>query len=64
MPAAWAVNVIPNDGGPGQAPAGGVVTAGSMPGWQITLITLGAALVAAIAAVWLDRARSPAGQPR
>jgi len=26
-----------------------------MPGWQISLITVGAALVAAIAAVFLDR---------
>jgi len=58
MPAAWAaVNYIPNDS-PEQAPAGGVVTAGGMPGWQITLIALGAALIAAAAAVLLDRARS------
>jgi hypothetical protein len=28
-----------------------------MPGWQITLIALGAALVTAVAAVLLDRAR-------
>jgi hypothetical protein len=34
-----------------------VVTAGGMPGWQITLIAIGAALVAAAAAVLLDRAR-------
>jgi hypothetical protein len=33
-----------------------VAAAGGMPGWQITLIALGAALVAAIAAVLLDRA--------
>jgi hypothetical protein len=33
-----------------------VVTAGGMAGWQIALIALGAALVAAIAAVFLDRA--------
>jgi hypothetical protein len=58
MPAAWAVNEIPPGGGPAQAPAAGVVTAGGMPGWQITLIALGAALVAAIAAVRLDRARA------
>ena len=58
MPAAWAaVNYIPNDS-PDQAPAGGVITAGGMPGWQITLIALGAALVAAVAAVLLDRARA------
>jgi hypothetical protein len=55
MPAGWAVNVIP-PGGPAQAPAVGAVTAGGMPGWQITLIALGAALVAATAAVFLDRA--------
>ena len=40
---------------PVPAPAVPVVTAGGMPGWQITLIALGAALVTAIAAVFLDR---------
>jgi hypothetical protein len=35
-----------------------VVTEGGMPGWQITLIALGAALVAATTAVLLDRARA------
>jgi hypothetical protein len=34
-----------------------VVTVGGMPGWQITLIVIGAALVSAAAAVLLDRAR-------
>jgi hypothetical protein len=62
MPAAWAVSEIP-PGGPAQVPAVGAVTAGGMPGWQITLIALGAALVAATAAVLMDRARPPAGQP-
>jgi hypothetical protein len=58
MPTAWAaVNYIPNDS-PDQAPASSVVPAGGMPGWQITLIALGAALVAATAAVLLDRARA------
>lgn len=33
-----------------------VVTAGGMPGWQITVIALGAALLAATAAVMLYRA--------
>jgi hypothetical protein len=33
-----------------------VINAGGMAGWQITLIALGAALVAAAAAVLLDRA--------
>ena len=35
-----------------------LVLASSMPGWQITLIALGSALVAATAAVLLDRARA------
>jgi hypothetical protein len=55
MPAAWAVNEIP-PGGPAHAPAVGAVTAGGMPGWQIALIAVGAAVVAAIVAVLLDRA--------
>jgi hypothetical protein len=61
VPAAFAM-VVPNPRGayegtplaPGPAPS--VVTAGGMAGWQITVIALGAALVAAIAAVLLDRA--------
>jgi hypothetical protein len=58
MPAAWAtVTYIPNDS-PDQAPTSAVVLASSMPGWQITLIALGSALVAATAAVLLDRARA------
>jgi hypothetical protein len=60
IPAAFAYG-IPQPGGPGGlAPATPttvpVVTAGGMAGWQITLIALGAALVAAIAGVLLDRA--------
>ena len=35
-----------------------VITAGGMPGWQITLITVAAALAAAATAVVLDRARA------
>ena len=35
-----------------------VINEGGMPGWQITLIALAAALVAAAAAVLLDRART------
>ena len=34
------------------------VLAGGMPGWQITLIAAGAALLAAATAVLLDRARA------
>jgi hypothetical protein len=35
-----------------------VINTGGMPGWQITLIALGAALLAATVAVLLDRARA------
>lgn len=42
---------------PVQIPVHTVVVAG-MPGWQIALITTGAALFAATAAVLLDRART------
>jgi hypothetical protein len=45
-----------SDGGSAPAPVQ-VITVGGMPGWQIALIALGAALIAAIAAVLLDRAR-------
>ena len=34
------------------------IAEGGMPGWQITLIALAAALVAAVLAVLLDRARA------
>ena len=34
------------------------VLTGGMPGWQITLIAVGAALLAAVAAVLADRARA------
>jgi hypothetical protein len=51
-----ALATIPDPGGgPGSGPAPTLV-AGGMPGWQITLIAAGAALVAAIAAVLADRA--------
>jgi len=49
-PPAGGTTVIP--------PAVHVVTVGGMAGWQITLIALGAALLAATAAVLLDRARA------
>jgi hypothetical protein len=35
-----------------------IVVAGGMPGWQIALITAGAALLAAALAVLADRARA------
>jgi hypothetical protein len=62
VPAASAAIIpIPGPGGAyGPAPATPVpvITAGGMPGWQITVIALAAALVAATAAVFLDRVRA------
>jgi len=67
VPAAFAaVKVIPDPGGGPYRPApvtspaapAHVIAASGMPGWQITLIVLAAALIAATAAVFLDRARS------
>jgi glucose/arabinose dehydrogenase len=64
VPAASAApNLIPDPGGasaPATPPAAPVqmITAGGMPGWQIALIAVAAALVAATAAVFLDRARA------
>jgi hypothetical protein len=39
------------------------VVVGGMPGWQIALIAIGAALFAATAAVLLDRARTTRRHP-
>ena len=59
-PAALAVNRPLPDGRPAfvpaTSPATAAVAAGGMPGWQIALIAIGAALVAATVAVILDRA--------
>jgi hypothetical protein len=62
VPAAFAMVAPPGQGGgTGGGSAGTpstvqVITAGGMAGWQITLIALGAAVLAAAAAVILDRA--------
>ena len=59
-PAAFALPVPPVGGGDGTVtppPTVQIVT-GGMPGWQIALIAIGAAVVAAAAAVFLDRARA------
>jgi hypothetical protein len=58
VPAASATIPIPPGGPAVPAPAVRLVTEGGMAGWQIALIALGAALVAATAAVLLDRARA------
>jgi hypothetical protein len=57
-PAALAVRMPPPGGSrfhPARPPTVTVV-AGGMPGWQITLIAVGAALAAAALAVLIDRA--------
>jgi hypothetical protein len=59
-PAAFAENVPPPGEGSGIAPPPPpvrVIAEGGMPGWQIILIALAAALVAATTAVLLDHAR-------
>jgi hypothetical protein len=54
--------VLPPPGNPGvpaQAPSQiHAIVTGGMPGWQITLIAAAAALLAAVLAVLLDRARA------
>jgi len=58
IPATLAMRVPPPGEGSGIAPPPPpvrVIAEGGMPGWQITLIAVGAALVTAIAAVFLDR---------
>jgi hypothetical protein len=60
-PAAFAMRVPAPDTTGVSAPASGgvhTVIADGMPGWQITLIAIGAALAAAAVAVLLDRARA------
>jgi hypothetical protein len=58
IPAASAGIIVPDPGGAAApVPATTVrVTSGGMAGWQITLIAVGAALIAAAVAVLLDRA--------
>jgi hypothetical protein len=58
VPAASARILPPNDVPVVPEPTVRVVTVGGITGWQIALIAIGAALVAAIAAVALDRARA------
>jgi hypothetical protein len=60
-PAAFAMQVPPPGQGSGIAPPPPpvrVLAEGGMPGWQITLIALAAALVAVAVTVLLDRARA------
>ena len=61
VPVAFASQMpVPGPGGAGFVPAGAatvtrLIMTGGMPGWQIALIAAGAALVAAAAAVTVDR---------
>jgi len=59
-PAAFAQVLPPehNNYGPVPATTVRVITAGGTPGWQIAVIAVAAALIAAVAAVLLDRARA------
>ena len=58
-PAAFALPVPPVGGdGTVAPPPVQTVVAGGMPGWQIALIAVAAAVVAAAIAVLLDRARA------
>jgi hypothetical protein len=67
-PAAFATRVPPFGTPPGPAPAphqAHVIVVGSgMPGWQIALIAVAAAVVAAAIAVLLDRARAAGASRR
>jgi hypothetical protein len=60
VPEAFAMTAPGGQGGTGVAPTGSartvrVITTGGMAGWQITLIALGAALLAAAATLLLER---------
>jgi hypothetical protein len=58
-PAALAEPLPPSDCCTSGAATGPVtIVTGGMPGWQITLIAVGAALAGAAAALLLDRARA------
>jgi hypothetical protein len=59
VPAAFALPIPPVGGGTVLPPLTvRTVVVGGMPGWQIALIAAGAAVVAAAAAVSLDRAQA------
>ena len=59
-PAALATPAPPDPGAPGVVPPPVLrtVITGGMPGWQIALIAAGAAVLASVAAVLLDRAHA------
>ena len=57
-PAAFALPEPPMGGGDGTLPPPVQTVIGGMPGWQIALIAVTAAVLAAAVAVFLDRARA------
>ena len=59
-PAAFATLPPPEPGGTARVPPPAIhtVVVGGMPGWQIALIAIGAAILAAAVAVLLGRARA------
>jgi hypothetical protein len=61
--AALAAQVPPSGGGEVSQSAPLPPVVGGMPGWEITLIAIGAALVAAVLAVLADRVRSARRRP-
>jgi hypothetical protein len=60
IPAAFALPAPPKGGAGGALPPAPerTVLVGGMPGWQIALIAVAAAMLAAAAAVLIDRARA------
>jgi hypothetical protein len=58
-PAAFALPIPPVGGGDGTlSPPAQTIVVGGMPGWQIALIAIAAAVLAAAIAVLADRART------
>jgi len=64
-PAAAYASLPPHGGGPaGTQTTVRIITTGGMPGWQVTLIAVAAAVLAAALAVALDRSRRARQQVR
>jgi hypothetical protein len=57
-PAAFALPIPPVGGGGTLPPSVQTIVVGGMPGWQIALIAIAAAVLAAAIAVLADRART------
>ena len=57
-PAAFAMRLPPDGATEVPPPPVHTIVVGGMPGWQIALIAVGAALAAAVVAVYLERMRT------